>query len=331
MAEECAFEFPRRSFVQASGALAGGLALAGRTASALAAPATKTLPTRVLGKTKENVTVLALGTAPARQSRTVDTPTVKAIVKEALDLGINFIDSARVYGNAEEGIGQLLGPRRKDVFLTTKVWADDAAGARKSLEQSLRLLRTDYVDLVYLHSMGNRNGKRVLEKDGALTYLLKQKEAGKTRFIGVSGHSKVESFVPIIETGHVDVVMVAMNFIDRYTYNFEEKVLPVANKHKLGIACMKVFGGIKGGFRSYGGPNPGPQLSERHLYQAVRYAMELPGVATLVIGPHTVEQLRQNVKFVESYHPLADDEKESLAKLGRRLAENWGPRFGPAV
>ena len=82
-----------------------------------------------------------------------------AIVREALDQGINFIDTAHNYGNAEEGIGKALGKRRDQVFLTTKVWADDADQARQSLEESLRALKTEYVDLVYLHSMGDRKSR----------------------------------------------------------------------------------------------------------------------------------------------------------------------------
>ena len=83
---------------------------------------------------------------------------------------------------------------------------------------------------------------------------------------------------------------------------------------------MKVFGGIRGGFGVAGGPNPGPQLEEKWLEQAVRYAMDLPGVATLVIGPHSVEQLRQNVQLVREYQPLTDDEQAQLAEHGRRFA-----------
>ncbi|OHB77097.1 MAG: hypothetical protein A2W31_09695, partial [Planctomycetes bacterium RBG_16_64_10] len=224
-----------------------------------------------------------------------------------------------------------LGKRRDQVFLTTKVWSDSADEARQSLDQSLRTLQTDHLDLVYLHSVGNRDREQALAPEGALSYLLKQKETGKIRFVGISGHSRVESFVPVLETGAIDVVMVAMNFVDRYTYGFEQKVLPVASQHNVGIACMKVFGGVHGGFRNYGGPNPGPQMPAQYLTQAVRYALGLPGVATLVIGPHTVEQLRQNVQMVRNYQPLSEAEQTELAGLGKRLAAEWGPHYGPVA
>jgi predicted aldo/keto reductase-like oxidoreductase len=94
---------------------------------------------------------------------------------------------------------------------------------------------------------------------------------------------------------------------------------------------MKVFGGIRGGFGIAGGPNPGPQMNAKFLEHAVRYAMGLPGVATLVIGPHTVEQLRQNVQLVSNYQPLSDEQQAELAVIGRQLAEQWGEHFGPVA
>jgi predicted aldo/keto reductase-like oxidoreductase len=261
----------------------------------------------------------------------VDTSAVTQLVNKALDLGVNFVDTAHNYGKAEDGIGKALGRRRDRVFLATKVWADDAETARRSFEESLRAMRTDYFDLVYLHSVGNRDITKAMSDDGALTYLLRQKKAGKTRFVGISGHSKVDAFVPIIETGQIDVVMMAMNFVDRHTYRFEERVLPVAIRHNVGVACMKVFGGIRGGFAVADGPNPGPQMDARYIKQAIRYAMGLPGVATLVIGPHTIEHLRQNVEMVTSYQPLSGEERAELSDLGRRLAIQWGQHYGPVA
>jgi predicted aldo/keto reductase-like oxidoreductase len=332
-------ELSRRRFLHQAGVLGGAAFLPGKLPSiaraqdsaVATADTTSTLPRRILGRTKEQVSTLALGTWPCGRSADVDTAGVARIVNEALELGITFIDTARNYGKAEEGIGQALGSRRNQVFLTTKVWADTAREARQSLEESLRALKTDHLDLVYLHSVGNRDAGRVLADDGALTYLLQQKEAGTIRFVGISGHSRVETFVPIVETGLIDVMMVAMNFVDRHIYGFEEKVLPVANRLGVGVACMKVFGGIRGGFGAADGPNPGPQLNPAYIQQAIRYALGLPGVATLVIGPHTVDQLRQNARLVSNYRPLTDAEQESLTRLGRQLATKWGEHYGPVA
>lgn len=322
----------RRTFLEGAGALgAGAILLNGVTLLQSASAAENDLPRRVLGNTGETVSVLGLGTWPSGKCETIDEGSVSRIVNEALDLGINLIDGARAYGNAETGIGKALRKRRDEAFLTTKVWADTAADAQGSFEASLRDLQTDHVDLLYIHGVGNRNVEQVMAKDGALSYLLRQKETGKTRFLGISGHSLPDSFLPLVESGQIDVLMCAMNFVDRHTYGFEEKVLPAARRQGMGIACMKVFGGLKGGFGVASGPNPGPQMDTRHLQQAINYSLDLPGVATLVIGVHSVEQLRQNVQMVRNYAPLTQEELASLGKIGRRLAKDWGPHYGPAT
>jgi len=319
----------RRAFLQQVSIAGMGTLLVDRTV--LAGAAKTALPTAVLGKTKQRLTRLGLGTWPCGKSRDVGVDGVARLVQEALELGIDFIDTAHNYGAAEEGIAQGLGKRREQVFLTTKVWADTAAEARKSLESSLRTLRTDHMDLVYLHSVGNRDVERVLAPGGAVDYLLKEKAKGTTRFIGISGHSMVMHFVPLIKTGKIDVVMMAMNFVDRHTYGFEDKVLPVARQHGMGVVCMKAFGGMRGGFATASGRPIGAMVRRALLQQAVRYALDLPGVATAVIGPHTVEQLRENVQFVRNYKPLSKEEMQSLAKLGKQLAPKWGPHFGPVA
>ncbi len=214
------------------------------------------------------------------------------------------------------------------MFLTTKVWADTAKDAEKSLADSCQKLQTERLDLVYVHSIGDRDVKQVLAADGSLDFLVRQKEKGVIRFVGISGHSKPDSFVPLIKTGKVDVIMVAMNFVDLHTYGFEKKVLPLARELGLGIACMKVYGGMQGGFETAGGPNTGPMVPQKLKQMAVRYALGLDQVATLVIGPHTIDQLRENARLVRAFQPLTDQERAELLTLGKELAPKWGPHFG---
>lgn len=318
----------RRSFIKGFGAV-GGAVFAARTVGAV--DTVGAMPMRVLGKTGVKVSALALGTWPCGMCEDLGVEGAERLVHEALDLGVNFIDTARVYGHGEQAVGRAIRGRRDGLFLTTKTWADTAEEARVSLEQSLRELQTDHVDLVYLHSMGDRNPERVRGDGGALQYLLEQKIAGKTRFVGISGHSRVPHFVPLIESGKIDVVMVAMNFVDRYTYGFEDKVLPTAIASGCGVCCMKVFGGMRGGFAAASGPNTGPEIRSAYLQHAVRYAMGLPGVATLVIGPHTVAQLRQNAAWVRDYAPLSAAEQGELENLGRQWAKTLGPHYGPVA
>jgi len=319
----------RREFLYEAGCLAGGVTLgaAGGPAIAADSAAAGPWPTRVLGRTGVPVTLMTLGTAPCGLSKQVSIDQIAGIVQEALDLGITSIDTAPKYDKAEEGIGKALGARRKDVFLATKVWADTIDEAEKSFSNSLKLLKTDCVDLVYYHSVGHREIENATGPDGVFSWLLKQKQAGKFRFLGISAHHLSAKCHGFLDSGDVDVLLTIVNFVDRYTYHFESEVLPLARKHNVGIVAMKVFGGAK----KMDYQQPKPQIDVEHLDLAVRYTAAVPGVSTLNLGVYDKEQLRQNVQTVKNCQPLEPAQQTMLAKLGRELATEWGPHFGPAV
>jgi hypothetical protein len=285
------------------------------------------LPTRILGRTGVSLTTLTLGTAPCGFIKPDNPKNVADCVNAAIDLGVNAIDTAPAYNVGEEGVGLGLGKRRKEVFLSTKVLADDVAEAEKILANSLKVLKTDYLDLVYFHQAGDRKVDIALNPDGVYTWLLKQKKAGKTRFVGISGHNRPAKFIGLLESGEVDVLLTIINFVDRYTYNFDEKVLPIARKHNTGIVAMKVFGGAHKG--NYPDPKCPPQLDVEHLELAVRHSLSVEGVASLEIGAHNVRQVRKNVEMVKRYRPLAEEEKQKLALLGKELSVQWGTHLGP--
>jgi aryl-alcohol dehydrogenase-like predicted oxidoreductase len=309
--------------------LAGGAVLGATAGSAWANRSEGELPKRVLGRTGVSVTAMTLGTAPSGFTKPHDPKNTADCVNAALDLGVNAIDTAPAYDVAQEGVGLALGNRRKDVFLSTKVLADDVAKAEEILANSLKLLKTDYVDLVYLHQAGDRKVDIALEPEGVYTWLLKQKKAGKTRFVGISGHNRPAKFIGLLESGEVDVLLTIINFVDRYTYKFEETVLPVARKHKTGIVAMKVFGGARKG--NYPDPKCLPQLDVEHLELAIRHTMAIEGVATLNIGAHNVEQVRKDIEMVKRCRPLSEEEQQKLATLGKELAAQWGEHLGPVV
>ena len=154
------------------------------------------------------------------------------------------------------------------------------------------------------------------------------KEAGYIRYFGISGHMRPAKFVEALNTGQIDLMMVAMNFVDRHTYNFEGTVLPVAQKHGTAVAAMKVLGGARD--MQYSPPQPA-LLSGAHYKNAIRYALGLPGVQTLVIGVKDRAELRQAVTTIQSAKPLTAEEKQSLEAEGRKLAAKWGAHFGPVA
>ena len=333
-------DITRRTFVQRSGLLAGGVlmgaagvrgAAAVEPPSAAAKPTPGALPRRKLGRTGVSVTAMTLGTAPCGLSSKIPPPEIAKIVNCALDLGIDSIDTAPAYKQSEEGIGLALGPRRKQVFLATKVLADTLDEAQESLDNSFRLLKTDWIDLVYYHSVGAHDVRQAMEPDGVFSWLVKQKKAGRFRFLGISGHHKPGQFLPLLETGEVDVLLAVVNFVDRHTYGFEDKVLPAARKHNVGIVAMKVFGGARKSTGSYENPKSPPELDLEHLQSAVRYSLGTPGVSTVNLGVHNREQLRQNVEMVKNFKPLFPEEQTQLADLGKDLAQQWGEHFGPVA
>ncbi len=329
-------EFVQRGGLLAAGGLLAGAGLPGRVTAGPRSPAPgqpsfDPLPQRVLGRTQVSITAMTLGTAPCGLCPEIPQTEIARIVNLAIDLGVTAIDTAPAYVKSEESVGMALGARRKDVFLSTKVLADTIEEAQKSLDKSFELIKTDWFDLVYYHSVGDHDVDKAIQPGGVFDWLVQQKKAGKFRFLGISGHHRPLRFVPLLETGEVDVLLTVVNFVDRHTYGFEDKVLPVARKHNAGIVAMKVFGGARASAGSYPNAAAPPELDVAHLQNAVRYALFTPGVSTVNLGVHNADQLRQNIELVKRATALSADEERELAQLGRTLAHEWKDHFGPVA
>lgn len=333
----------RREFLESGGLLAGaaalGLVAGGCTGGpgAASGPAKSVsamddlgeIPRKLLGRTGEKVSILGLGTACMGEGPQ-DADECASVFSEAIDRGISYVDTARIYGDAETALGKVLKTRRDKVFLVTKAMVDTREAAEKSVETSFRELGVDHFDLLHLHSTGDRDLDQVLAPGGAWDYLLKLKEQGKTRFLGITGHCRPERFLRMIGTDQVDVMMVAMNFVDRYTYGFEQKVRPEALKHNMGVMAMKVYGGIRGGFAFNKQRRPS-QMDPSFHHLAIRYSLHLEGLTGIVLGVHDANELRQNIRRVLEAPPLTPIEVATLEAEGRRIALEWGPRFGPVA
>ena len=316
----------RREFLKRAGSAGAGLVLTAASQPTSARP-TDALATHVLGRTKEKVSILGLGTAPAGEGPVGIQDGIR-IFSEAIDRGVTYVDTAKIYGNAEEILGHVIPKHRDRLFVVTKVSTDNAARAERSLGESMRLLKTEQIDLVHIHSIGGKNIDRVLAKDGVLNYLLRQKDAGKIRFIGVSGHNRPPNFVRMLQTDQIDVVMCVMNYADRNIYDFESKVLPEARKRNVGCVAMKVYVGIKGGFRNHRSGYVGCVTEPERMPQAMSYALDLEGVSVAVVGPYTVEQSIQNVQIAQKYKPLSAEQRNSLLEYGKKIAPTLGPPYG---
>ena len=284
------------------------------------------IPRRRLGRTGVEVSILGLGTAPMGEGPQT-TPELVEVFSEAIDRGIDYIDTARIYGNAEEALGKVLAGRRDKVFLATKCMEDSREAAQRSFETSLENLKVEHVDLLHLHSTGDRDLDLVLAPGGLWDYFLELRKAGRTRFLGITGHNRPQKFLRMLATDQVDVMMVCMNFVDRNTYGFESKVLPAAREKKVAVLGMKTFGGIRGGFR-YNRQRRPAQMDAVYLQNAVRYSLGIEGLSGIVVGVHDATELRQNIRLVRHATPLSAAERASLEEHGTKLAELWGARFG---
>lgn len=328
----------RREFLkQVTAGLVGGAvapALLGaeckRPTTAPAVGTLKDLPKRKLGRLGLEVPGLSFGTAAMGHAFYEPEP-FEEVINAAIDAGVFYMDSARLYDIAEERLAPILAKRRKEVFLVTKTWAKSKDECLKSLDKSLSLMKVDHVDLCHMHNVGQYTQEEALGKNGLLEGLQEARKRGLIKHIGCTGHMVPGRFIPIIETGEIEVLMVAMNYVDHHTYNFEEKVLPIAQKHNIGIICMKVLGGVSGGWDGYKNKRPGRLVGPEDYQDAFDYALSIPGVATCVVGIKSLDELRQAIQAVRSFKPLVGERREKVLAKGAKLAAEWGPHFGPVV
>jgi aryl-alcohol dehydrogenase-like predicted oxidoreductase len=297
-----------------------------------AAPASGTVPKAVLGRTGVEVSRLGIGASPFRQpSITVDD--VAAMLHRGLELGVTFIDAAPEYAVARENsyseakIGEAIRGRRDRFFLASKTEDPTYEGTWRLLRQSLEHYRTDYIDLVHLHNFGQEDRfpdlDLVFSDRGALGALREAKKQGVVRFIGASGHLYPTRFHAALDTGEIDVLMNAVNFIVQHTYDFENKVWARARRDGVGLVAMKVLGGAPNNRLKY-------VLPEQYYERAIRYAVSIPDMACAVIGVKNVAELEQLAQTFKRARPLSDPEARQLAREGLALAAlpEWRSPYG---
>ena len=292
----------------------------------------QTLPQRLLGKTGERVPLLGLGTACGG----LGMPDAEAIelYEQAIDRGVTYLDTAPGYERAQRQLGHVVPRRRDEIFLVTKSPTADGAEAVRLLEQNLRDLGTDAVDLCYVHSLGNYDPDQVLAPDGSLAGLREAQRRGLTRYVGFTAHHRTGSSERVLREAEVDVIMVSLNFADHHTYGFDRTVLPLAAERNVGVAAMKVYGGAEAmEYHTKEGEDQRPsalQASEPAFdhERALRWALGLAGVNVAVIGMYSEEELDRNIEWVRRWQPLTEEEEAQLLEEGRRIARSWGDHYG---
>src|SRR5919205_3025136 len=198
-------------------------------------------PARALGQTGVRVPLIGYGTAPLGHKGVSRELAVRCL-KEAIDRGITYLDTSPDYGS-EEHVGAVMKGRRAEVFLATKVNRRSRDGVIAELEESLRRLQTDHVDLIQIHAVNAMADlEQALAGDGALSGLEEARRRGLTRFIGITGHARPELLAHALTERRFDTVLVALGICDRLVSSPETFVLRVPLEHAVGVIAMKVLG-----------------------------------------------------------------------------------------
>jgi aryl-alcohol dehydrogenase-like predicted oxidoreductase len=301
----------RRDFL---GALAGVAALAPEVA-AMQTPGPHGIPVRPLGRADVSVSIVGYGGWDC----VIAESEKEAIARMhlALDEGITFWDNAWEYheGRAEEVMGRALdSPSRRDrVFLMTKVCARDYEGARRQIEDSLRRLRTDRVDLLQFHAVQYADDpERIFDPEkGGLRAALEARKAGKVRYLGFSGHRDPRQHLLTIGGPHLwDTVQMPLNLLDAQYRSFEKEVLPVCRAKGIAVLGMKSLAGQDARL---------PRELGIDWELCRRYAMSLP-VATTICGMQSREEVRGMVRIARGFTPLAAADVAPLLARAREAA-----------
>jgi uncharacterized protein len=276
------------------------------------------VPTRPFGRAAIPVSVLALGGWHLGLPKTERAAT--RLVHAAIDGGITFMDNAWDYneGVSETRMGKALVGRRDKVFLMTKccVHGRDARTAMKQLEESLRRLKTDYLDLWQLHEViFDDEPAKYFARGGAVEALDKARQQGKVRFVGFTGHKSPDLHLEMLAHDYPwDSCQLPLNCFDASFRSFERRVLPELNRR--GIAPI--------GMKSLGGDGRAVKAKVVTAQEALRYALSLP-IATLVSGIDTMRVLQQNLGVARGFRPMSARQRETL--LRRIAAKSRDGRF----
>src|SRR5687768_17045970 len=204
-------------------------------------PAAKLSPARPFGRTGVTVPLIGYGTAPLGKGHVSMHHAVRCL-NHAIDLGVTYLDTSPDYGS-EPKVGEVMTARRREVFLATKVNNRSRDGVRKELEESLKKLQTDHVDLIQVHAVNAwADLEQALAPDGACAALEQARGEGLVRFIGITGHARPELLAHALDRYPFDTVLVAIGMADRLVTSPETFLLPRARAKSAGVIAMKVLG-----------------------------------------------------------------------------------------
>ncbi|MCI0379134.1 MAG: aldo/keto reductase [Gemmataceae bacterium] len=269
------------------------------------------LPRRALGKTGEQVTLFALGGEGVLRTHGRMRDAVPVIAR-ALDQGVNYCDTAPAYDQSMDYYGAALGERRRDVFLACKTHDRSRDGSLRLLDDCLRRLRTDFLDLWQLHDLRTPGDlERIFAKGGALEALVQARADGRVRFLGLTGHHDPAILLEAMRRFAFDTVLVALNAADVHRLSFLRKVVPEAVRQNLGVIAMKVCS--QGRLLGRGGIT---------MADALGYVWS-QAVSLAIVGCETPEEVDANARLAREFAPLPEAKLRELEARTRRQAETF--------
>ncbi len=278
------------------------------------------MPTRSFGKTGYKVGILSLGGQATIEMKGTEAESEK-IINRAIDLGVNYIDTAASYGGgiSQLNIGRVMKTRRREVWLSSKTHDRTFDGSMRLLEESLKNLQTDHLDTWQLHNVQTMAQlDEIFATDGAIKAMEKAKAEGMIQNIGITGHFEPLVLLEAIKRYPFDSILLAVNAADIHYLSFINYLLPEAQKQGIAIIGMKVA--TRGRMISTWAPPPLEEQPERlrtpksgtiSIKEALSYNMSLP-VSTTIIGIDNVAQIEEDVKIASEFSPLCEAEMKEI-------------------
>ena len=332
----------RREFLKLGGVVTAALAAQGVNGADLSgsaalsgAVAPETMPTRNLGKTGRRVGIFGLG-GQAALERPHNEAVAVPIIERALDLGVNYLDTSAIYGGperwSEQYFGQVMKRRRAEAFLASKTKERTRDGSLRMLEQSLKLLQTDHLDLWQLHDIGTSHDiAEVFAKGGAMEALIEARDQKMVRHLGITGHYRPESLMEGINRFPFDCILMAVSAADTHYFSFMEQLLPLAVEKQMGIIGMKVVGRS----RLLSSWTPPPLEKQQHMWEglvlaktpgtltlreALYYCFSLP-VSTAIVGVDSLAQLEENVALAQAFTPFSEQQMAAIVQRAEPVSK----------
>jgi predicted aldo/keto reductase-like oxidoreductase len=268
------------------------------------------LPSRPLGQTGQSVTLFGLGGEGVLRTHGRAKEAVR-VIQRALDQGVTYCDTAPAYASSMDYYGAALGERRRQIFLASKTHDRTRDGSLRLLDDSLRRLHTDHLDLWQLHDLRTlADLDRIFGKGGALEALVHARALGRVRYLGITGHHDPAILLEAMRRFSFDTVLVALNAADKHRLPFIPTVLAEAQRKGMGVIAMKTLAA-------------GRLARVMSSAEALGYAWSLPGVSLAIVGCSTPEEVDENARTAREFAPLSEQQRHALEERIRPRAADF--------